>query len=91
MNKRKIRGIILSAGLSGRMGKFKPLLNFKGKSFIQNVGLKLNSVCDKMIIVTGYKTNAVEENVNELNIHPKIEYVFNPDFEKGMFTLYKWV
>jgi len=68
------------------MKKFKPLLNFKGKSFIQNVGLKLNSVCDKIIIVTGYKTNAVEENVNELNIHPKIEFVFNPDFEKGMFT-----
>jgi len=46
--------IILSAGLSGRIGKFIPLLNFKSKSFIQNITLKLNSVCDKIIIAAGY-------------------------------------
>ncbi|MFH1528500.1 MAG: NTP transferase domain-containing protein [Bacteroidota bacterium] len=44
MNQNKIHGLILSAGLSGRMGKFKPLLHYKGKSFIQNIVFKLNSV-----------------------------------------------
>jgi len=68
------------------MRKFKPLLSYKGKSFIQNIVLKLNSICDKIIIVTGYKANEVEENVNQLNINSKIEFVFNPEFEKGMFT-----
>ena len=86
MNKRKINGLIISAGKSGRMKKFKPLLSYKGKSFIQNIVLRLNSVCDKIIIVTGYQSNEVEENVNQLNIHSKIEYVHNERFEKGMFT-----
>jgi CTP:molybdopterin cytidylyltransferase MocA len=86
MNKRKINGIIISAGLSGRMGKFKPLLNYKGKSFIQNIALKLNSVFDKIIIVTGYNANEVEEDINQLNINSKIEFVFNSNYEKGMLT-----
>jgi molybdenum cofactor cytidylyltransferase len=68
------------------MGKFKPLLSYKGKSFIQNIVLGLESVCDKIIVVTGYKANEVEENVNRLNINSKIEFAFNPEYEKGMFT-----
>ncbi len=86
MNQNKIHGLILSAGLSGRMGKFKPLLSYKGKSFIQNIVFKLNSVCDKIIVVTGYKVSEVEENVNQLNLPSKIEFVHNASFEKGMFT-----
>ncbi|MCH8035461.1 MAG: NTP transferase domain-containing protein [Bacteroidetes bacterium] len=85
MDKRKINGLIISAGLSGRMGKFKPLLSYKGKSFIQNIVLRLDSVCDKIIIVTGYKANEVEEDINQLNINSKIEFVFNSEYEKEMF------
>ena len=86
MNQNKIHGLILSAGLSGRMKKFKPLLNYKGKSFIQNIVLNLNSVCYKIIVVTGNKASEVKENVKHLNINSKIEFVFNPEYEKGMFT-----
>jgi molybdenum cofactor cytidylyltransferase len=68
------------------MGKFKPLINYKDKSFIQNIVLRLDSVCDKIFVVTGYKAIEVEENVNQLNIHSKIEFVFNSEYEKGMFT-----
>jgi molybdenum cofactor cytidylyltransferase len=86
VNQIQIYGLILSAGLSQRMEKFKPLLNYKGKSFIQNIVLRLDCVCDKIINVTGYKANEVEKNVNQLSIHSKIEFVFNPDYENGMFT-----
>lgn len=82
----KICGLILSAGFSGRMGKFKTLLTYQGKSFIQNIVLKLNSVCDNIIIVTGYKASEVEENVRQLNPYPKINFVWNSEFEKGMFS-----
>jgi len=68
------------------MKMFKPLADYKNKTFIQNIVLKLHSACDRMIIVTGYRANEVEENVNELNLHSKIEFIFNPDYEKGMFT-----
>jgi molybdenum cofactor cytidylyltransferase len=81
-----IYGLIISAGISGRMKKFKPLLNYKDKSFVQNIVLKLNSVCHTIIIVTGYNASDVEENVNQLNIHSKIEFVHNPEYKKGMFT-----
>ena len=83
---KKVYGMILSAGLSSRMVKFKPLLGYKGKSFIQNIVLKMNSVCDKIIIVTGHQANEVKENVNQLNLQSKIEFVQNESFEKGMFT-----
>jgi len=86
VNQNKIHGLILAAGFSGRMERFKPLLSYKGKSFIQNIVLRLYSVCDKIIIVTGYKANEVEENVNQLNLPSKIEFVHNASFEKGMFT-----
>jgi molybdenum cofactor cytidylyltransferase len=68
------------------MGKFKPLINYQGKSFIQNIVLRLDSVCDKIIIVTGYKANEVEEDIHQLKLHSKIEFVHNASFEEGMFT-----
>ena len=77
MGKNIINGLVISAGLSGRMGKFKPLLSYKGKSFIQNIVLKLSSVCDKVIVVTGFKDKLIEENVNQLNLSSKVEFVHN--------------
>ena len=86
MDNTRIWGIVISAGLSGRMGKFKPLLDYRGKSFIQNIVVKLNPVCDKIIIVTGSNKIEVVENAKELDLNSKIDFVFNPEYEKGMFT-----
>lgn len=86
--KPKIYGILLSAGLSGRMGKFKPLINYNSKSFLQNIVLKLDSVCEKIIIVTGFNKKEVEDNLNQLKT-ADLEFVYNPEFEKGMFTSLK--
>jgi molybdenum cofactor cytidylyltransferase len=68
------------------MGKFKPVLSYNGKSFIQNIILRLDSVCDKIIIITGRKAIEVEENVNQISTHSEIEFVHNANFEKGMFS-----
>ena len=88
-NNNKKYAVLISAGLSGRMKKFKPLLMYKGNSFVQNIVLKLSSVCEKIIIVTGCKAKEVEENVSQLNLQSKTEFVYNPDYEKGMFTSLK--
>jgi len=85
-NQKKICGLIISAGLSGRMKKFKPLLDYKGKSFIQNIVLKLNSACKQIVIVTGYKDDDVKRNIEQLHYKASYELVFNPDYESGMFT-----
>lgn len=82
-----ITGIILTAGLSGRMNSFKPLLKLNdGKTFIQNIAGKLIQVCDEVIIVTGFKSNEIEENLNSIKQKEKLRFVFNENYQLGMFT-----
>jgi molybdenum cofactor cytidylyltransferase len=86
MDKHNVYGLIISAGLSGRMKKFKPLINYKDKTFLQNITIKLYEVCDKVIIVTGYKSDNIKKSIEQLNYKGRYELVFNPDYEIGMFT-----
>jgi len=88
-NSPNIAAIILTVGLSSRMGAYKPLLTYKGKSFFQNIVLKLNSVCDRIIIVTGFHPQDIEINIKQLKnekINSKSQFVFNENFEDGMFS-----
>jgi len=82
-----ITGIILCAGLSGRMNSFKPLLKLNSnKTFIQSIVDKLNQVCDEVIIVTGFKSKEIENNLFEIENKEKIKFVFNINYKFGMFT-----
>ena len=89
---RKITGLVISAGLSGRMGKFKPLLEFDNKTFLEHIILKLDKICSRIIIVTGYRNDlAKKEIVNRLSICNqevlgKIAWQYNPEYKKGMLT-----
>ena len=87
----KVNGIILSAGLSTRMDAFKPLLIYKGQTFVSSILQKLFPVCEKTGIITGYKfdkVNIVIENIIHENAlaEDKIKLIYNPEFEKGMFS-----
>ena len=93
MLRKKIYGIILSAGLSGRIRKFKPLANYKGKTFIHNIITKLNPVCSQIIVVTGFNSEKLKTEVNktlseskETEIIDKLKFTYNEQYEKGMFT-----
>ncbi len=82
-----ITGIILSAGLSGRMNAFKPLLRLSnGKTFIYNIVDKLSPICDEIVVVTGFKSNEIEENLNSIEQKAKLKFVFNENYKSGMFT-----
>ncbi len=85
----KVYGLLLCAGLSGRMGSFKPLLEFNKKSFLENIVLNLSPVCDKIVLVTGYKHREIENVVNNKFDKPlkdKVNLVFNDHYESGMFS-----
>jgi molybdenum cofactor cytidylyltransferase len=87
----KINGIILSAGLSSRVDGFKPLLNYKGQSFVSSILQKLYLVCDNIGVVTGYKNRIIEDEVNKCILNSKfnqnkIKLIYNSEFEKGMFS-----
>ena len=57
-----IGAIITAAGLSSRMGAFKPLLSFKGKTVIENtVGTVLSVITEPAVVVTGYRAEEIEE------------------------------
>ncbi len=81
-----ITGLVITAGLSSRMGKFKPLLQYKDKSFIQNIITKLDSVCDKIVVVTGHNLELIETELNLIQNRNKIKTVFNRNYKDGMFT-----
>ena len=81
-----INGIIISAGFSRRMNNFKPLAVFNDNTFIQNIILKLNTICDQIIIVTGHKGEELKEEIlNNKKITNKIVFVHNENFDAGMF------
>ena len=81
-----INGIILSAGYSSRMDEFKPLALYKEKSFVENIIIKLKEVCEKIIIVTGYKKDLLKEKIlKNKKVTDKIVFVHNKNFDVGMF------
>lgn len=82
----KISGLILSAGFSGRMNSFKPILKFNDKPLIVLITEKLLKVCDDVIIVTGHNSEIIEETVTKTD---RIKITFNENYQKGMFTSLK--
>ncbi len=92
MENYKIFGLILSAGLSGRMRTFKPLLQYNGKSFIAGITEKLSFACQKVIVVTGFNSgNIVQHLENQLSaeILSKVIFVHNENYKSGMFSSLK--
>ncbi len=90
MNNTKISGIILAAGLSGRMNSFKPLLKTKdGNTFIQTIIKKLSTVCEEIIVVCGHKNDEVITNISNMPEYSKCRVVINDDYKKGMFSSLK--
>ncbi|MEK6552693.1 MAG: nucleotidyltransferase family protein [Bacteroidota bacterium] len=85
MSKPIINGLLISAGVSGRMGQFKPLMLYKDKSFVVTIVEKILRVCEKVVVVTGFKSDEVK-SVCSLQFADRVECVFNPNYEHGMFT-----
>lgn len=72
------------------MSDFKPLLKYKGKSFIINILSKLNNVCNKIVVVTGYKNDEVETEIknyfkDNTEILEKLILIHNSNYKNGMF------
>lgn len=82
----KVSGLILAAGLSGRMNSFKPVMKINGKPFIRIIAENLLRVCDDLIVITGYQNKLVE---NAAVKSERIRFVYNENYEEGMFTSLK--
>jgi molybdenum cofactor cytidylyltransferase len=81
-----IWAILLAAGESRRMGDFKQLLHFRGKSFVlQCVDTLLASSVDGVCVVTGYRHEEIESELAGLNIL----LAHNKEFREGMSSSIK--
>ena len=79
-------GLILAAGLSSRMGSFKPLLPIGDMTAIERVIETLKKAgVNNIIGVTGFQG----ERLSPILAAHGVKEAFNPDFEHGMFTSIK--
>ena len=84
----KVSALILSAGFSSRMGRFKPLLPLgSGETAKQNVLER--QIClfqrpeiQEIRVVTGHRAEEIEGIARSMGV----ETVFNPDYAEGMFS-----
>jgi molybdenum cofactor cytidylyltransferase len=76
-----ISAIVLAAGKSERMGTPKALLEFRGRTFLENIlDVIGRSTIAHTSIVVGHHRREIENAVRSPSI------VFNPDYEQGMVT-----
>jgi len=81
-----INSVILAAGLSSRCEKYKLSLIIDKKTIIEKCLEGLYDISDKIIIVTGHN----KKLINKILInYEKCEFIYNKDFEKGMFSSIK--
>lgn len=84
----KTGAVIVAAGLSSRMGSFKPLLPIAGKPALQReVECFLSAGVSSIIVVCGHRADEVR-----LALEPygdAVQAVFNPDYRGDMFLSVK--
>lgn len=75
----KIAGVVAAAGLSSRMGAFKPLLPYEGKTVIEStVDLLRKSGAERIFVVVGHHAQEIEDIFARA---ADVTCVRNPDYE----------
>lgn len=83
MEENKFGAIIISAGYSSRMGEFKPLLKFGGKTAVETIVNTFKaSKIDDIIVVVGHNENKVIDIIKNLGV----KCIKNEGYSKGMFS-----
>lgn len=76
-------GLVVAAGLSKRMGEFKPLLPLNGKTMIEStVDSMLQAAVPTVVVVAGYRGGEIEAVFAQKG-DPRIQVVHNPNYRHG--------
>ncbi len=80
---RGLAGVVLAAGLSTRMGAFKPLLPLDGRTVLEGAiaTLREGGVAD-VVVVTGHRGDELTAAIARAGARR----VHNPRYEEGMYT-----
>ena len=82
MNVNRYAAIILAAGMSTRLGRFKPLLSVGDQTMTDRVISIFQKNGIDTILVTGWRNEELLAGIAMKNA----TVVYNPDFKEGMFT-----
>lgn len=70
--------VIVAAGMSSRMGDFKPMMNIGSISIAQRVVATFRQTgVDRIVMVTGYKAGELEKHLS----HNGVEFLRNEDYQ----------
>ncbi len=82
---KRTAGIILAAGQSTRIDKFKPLIKLEGKYILEwVVDAALGSRLTHIILVLGYHFKKIQTVLNKKIDHSRIEVIINPLYPMGL-------
>jgi molybdenum cofactor cytidylyltransferase len=80
---RRPDGVILAAGYSSRMSRFKPLCPIGSELLIDRAARLLREGgVERIFAVTGHKRDLLEERLGVLDVFP----LFNDRFDQGMYS-----
>jgi molybdenum cofactor cytidylyltransferase len=83
---RTVTALLLAAGTSSRMGDFKQLMPFRGRTFVEAcVETLLASKADETIVVVGHRAEDVRRAIERL----PVRIVSNDDYLEGMASSIK--
>lgn len=82
-NKQTKQCIMLAAGLSSRMGKWKMVMPWGDGTILDSALASALAFCDRVVLVTGFRGDELKAYYGE---HPRIDIVHNANFEQGMFS-----
>ncbi|WP_223595647.1 nucleotidyltransferase family protein [Neobacillus bataviensis] len=85
-----MEAIVLAAGYSSRANAFKMTLPLGKRSILEQTISKFEGVCSRVIVVAGYQAEIIQEEVAKLSSKNdysfQIQFVYNEEFHKGMFS-----
>lgn len=84
-----ITGLLLCAGLSGRMGTSKALMLYNELPFAVHIIKKLLIVCGEIMVVVGHESENVKSEILKCltsDEAAKLKFVFNDNYKSGMFS-----
>jgi molybdenum cofactor cytidylyltransferase len=81
-----ISAMLLAAGESRRMGDFKQLLEYSGKTFVETcVDNLLLSRVDEVVVVTGHRDEDVRRAIGDR----PVRFAYNAEYREGMSSSIK--
>lgn len=79
----RVAAIVLAAGLSSRMGAFKPLLEIEGRTLLERaVGTFTSAGVEDVIVVAGHRFDDVAAGAAAAGA----EVLTNPEYDRGMYS-----